>query len=238
MSIDSVIEFAFKNGRGRLAKLPREIEAMRKVPREGFFRKQKDQLSYWTRGDLVQEDPRTIRNYLEHLHLDKKQRSILEIGTGSGWLTALMIELGAEVTSYEIDEKTYERARRNLRNHTSLTLIHGNGLNAPKNKYDRIILSAGLPSDIKERSYVVNHLQKQLSLEGIFIGTHQREYSPTLEPKFSSIIGYKKTGTLNTKGPQMCPVPPVIGPRMDSFDEKAKRKYAQGLTQGIDCLEF
>jgi len=69
---------------------------MRAQTREYFFRRQ-NPLTYWVRGGLVQEDPRTIRNYLEHLHLDKKERSILEIGTGSGWLTALLLELGARV---------------------------------------------------------------------------------------------------------------------------------------------
>lgn len=240
MSIDSVIEYAFKNGKGSLAKLPREIAAMRTHPREEFFAEQEDPLTYWSQGEIIQEDPRTIRQYLEHLHLDKKERSILEIGTGSGWLTALMIELGAHVTSYEINEEAFEQANSNLGqyiNH-SLTLIHGNGLNAPKNKYDRIVLSAALPDNIQERSYVLNSLQEQLSTEGIFVGTHHHHYTQSLRPVFSCIIGNKRTGKLTINGPEMCPVPTVIGPRIESLSKEEKREYTEQLTQGIDTLSF
>ena len=135
-------------------------------------------------------------------------------------------------SSYEIDENTYEQAKRNLQEHNSLTLIHGNGLEAPKSKYDRIIISAGLPNTIEEKSYVLNKIQEQLCAEGIFVGTHQKGYGPLLEPLFSCVIGSKKTGTLNTRGPRMCPVPTIVGSRTAEFSEQEKEKYTQQLTQG------
>jgi len=240
MAIDEIIEFAFKNGKGSLAKFPREIAAMQSTPRQRFFKKQNDSLSSWKREGLVQEDPRTIRHYLEQLHLDKKERLILEIGTGSGWLTALMLELGAEVTSYEIDERTYEQARENLKPYinNSLTLIQGNGLNAPKNKYDRIIISGALPNTVEERKYLLSSVQEQLSAEGIFVGVQHNDHLETVEPMYSCVIGNKRTGTLTLDGPKMCPVPYIIGPRNNSFSDEEKRQYAKQLTQGIDTLAF
>ncbi len=125
MSIDTVINYAFRNRKGSLTQQHKEIQAMRAHPREKYFLTPGDERLPWSSGELVQEDPRTIRHYLEHLHLDNKKRSVLEIGTGTGWLTALLVELGAQVTSYEINKETYKLAEKNLRPYlnTSVNLI-------------------------------------------------------------------------------------------------------------------
>ena len=75
--------------------------------------------------------------------------NILEIGTGSGYLTALLAKIGGQVTSVEVDQNLSETAAKKLRDNgiKNVTLEVGDGSkgwtsNAP---YDVIAVSGSLP---------------------------------------------------------------------------------------------
>ena len=85
---------------------------------------------------------------LQALNIQEKD-SILEIGTGSGYLTALLARLGRHVTSVEIDQELSESASKKLESNgiRNVSLEVGDGSsgwtsNAP---YDVIAVCGSLP---------------------------------------------------------------------------------------------
>lgn len=77
----------------------------------------------------------------------KAHEHILEIGTGSGYFTALLAAKGANITSIEIVPALYELATQNLASFSSIELALGNGAYGWETKapYDAIIITGALP---------------------------------------------------------------------------------------------
>ncbi|MFL6635901.1 MAG: protein-L-isoaspartate O-methyltransferase family protein [Massilia sp.] len=78
----------------------------------------------------------------------KKHETVLEIGTGSGYMAALLAHRAAKVTTVEINPETADLAKKNLANAGihNVTVETGNGTqgwekNAP---YDVIVISGAL----------------------------------------------------------------------------------------------
>lgn len=75
--------------------------------------------------------------------------SVLEIGTGSGYMTALLATLGNHVTSVEIDQTLSELAAKKLKtnNIRNVTLEVGDGSNgwSSNASYDVIAVTGSLP---------------------------------------------------------------------------------------------
>ena len=74
--------------------------------------------------------------------------SVLEIGTGSGYLTALLARLSAQVTSVEIEPELSSIASRNLATHNinNVTLQVGDASHSwGEAEYDAIVLTASVP---------------------------------------------------------------------------------------------
>ena len=98
--------------------------------------------------------PKMEARILQELSVRKSDR-VLEVGTGSGYLTALLAHRSAHVLSVEIQPRLAEFGRRNLSSHgvDNLTLetgdaSHGMPTQAP---YDVIVLTGStpaLPADI------------------------------------------------------------------------------------------
>ena len=63
-------------------------------------------------GEVMLE-PKVSARLMESLHLNDKD-SVLEIGTGTGYLTALLCQVSNHVTSVEIREDLLAQAERNL----------------------------------------------------------------------------------------------------------------------------
>jgi protein-L-isoaspartate(D-aspartate) O-methyltransferase len=78
----------------------------------------------------------------------KKHENVLEIGTGSGYVAALLAHRAGKVTSVEINPETVELARRNLANAGigNVTVEQGNGAEgwAKGAPYDLIVVSGAL----------------------------------------------------------------------------------------------
>lgn len=97
---------------------PRVLATMRLVPRHHFMRSAKRHLSYHDRALPIGNgqhslSPLVIAQALQALSL-KGDEEVLEVGTGSGYLTALLHDLSAYVYSLEISPYHAARAAEKL----------------------------------------------------------------------------------------------------------------------------
>jgi protein-L-isoaspartate(D-aspartate) O-methyltransferase len=140
--------------RGRGINDARVLEAMGKVPRHLFVASEYQSSAYEDHplpigaGQTVSQ-PYIVAFMLQVLSL-KGSETVLEIGTGSGYQTALLAELAQEVYSVERIETLAQGAEAILRclGHSNVSLIVGDGSRglveyAP---FDAIVVSAAAPS--------------------------------------------------------------------------------------------
>ena len=105
--------------------------------------------------------PYTVAFQSELLHV-KRGDKILEIGTGSGYQTAVLCELGAKVFSIERHKSLFQSAKLFLtQNNYRAQLFFGDGFLGKKvfAPFDSIIVTCGAP-------YVPEELKDQLKLGG------------------------------------------------------------------------
>jgi protein-L-isoaspartate(D-aspartate) O-methyltransferase len=138
------------------------LRAMELVPREVFAPRRFTDLA---RTDVAlplpcgqtMTGPATVAAMLLALGVQPGQR-ILEVGTGSGYVTALLARLGAEVTSIERFNTLAESAGQHLKivEAGKVRLEVGDGLAARvRDRFDRILLNGARP-EIPET--VTSHL--------------------------------------------------------------------------------
>lgn len=135
---------------------PRVLKAMRKIPRHLFVPEKLRDDAYsdeplpigW---DQTISQPYIVAYMTEALRLKQTDR-ILEIGTGSGYQTALLAELAAEVYTVEMVEPLATTAQERLQKlkYTNIHFRIGNGWNgwpeaAP---FDKVTVAAAAPSEI------------------------------------------------------------------------------------------
>ncbi|QJD97600.1 protein-L-isoaspartate(D-aspartate) O-methyltransferase [Mucilaginibacter robiniae] len=159
------------------------LYAIGKVPRHYFFDE-----TFWNQaykdiafpigeGQTISQ-PYTVAYQSELLHV-KRGDKVLEIGTGSGYQTCVLLELGADVYTIERQEKIYERTIQVLpymgyKPHFYLgDGSRGIETHAP---YDKIIVTAGAPT-------VPEVLLKQLKVGGLLVipvGNEQEQKMVTI----------------------------------------------------------
>jgi len=89
--------------------------------------------------------PKMEARVVQELTLRPDER-VLEIGTGSGYLTALLASCAGEVVSVEIDPPTAERARRRLAPFPNVRVETGDGARGfGEEAYDAIVLTGSTP---------------------------------------------------------------------------------------------
>ena len=148
----------------------RVLDVMGRVSRERFVPPEMTPFAYEDRalsvghGQTISQ-PYMVALTLEALALDEDHR-VLEVGTGTGYMTALLAELAREVISLEVIPELAESARARLRSmgyrHVSLLQGDGSKGHAAHAPYDRIAVGAGSPG-------VPHSLQEQLSDGGILV---------------------------------------------------------------------
>ncbi|CAM3889842.1 protein-L-isoaspartate(D-aspartate) O-methyltransferase [Mucilaginibacter galii] len=177
MAYKFIDNYREKGARKRLVELLKKkgiedeqvLQAINKVPRHFFFDE-----TFWNQaykdiafpigeGQTISQ-PYTVAYQSELLHIHKGQK-VLEIGTGCGYQTCVLLELGASVYTIERQEKLYERTIQVLpymgyKPHFFL----GDGskgieAHAP---YDKIIVTAGAPT-------VPEVLLRQLNIGGLLV---------------------------------------------------------------------
>jgi protein-L-isoaspartate(D-aspartate) O-methyltransferase len=131
----------------------RVLEAFARVPRERFVAEEWQQFAYDDRpipigyGQTTSQ-PRMIALMLQELRLTENE-SVLEVGTGSGYQSALLAELARTVVSVELIPGLAEAAASILRElgYGSVAVhVAGEELGWPESApYDAIVVAAAAP---------------------------------------------------------------------------------------------
>ncbi|TWP22941.1 protein-L-isoaspartate(D-aspartate) O-methyltransferase [Apibacter muscae] len=146
------------------------LEAMNQVPRHLFIDSIFEDLAYEDKafpilsGQTISH-PYTVAFQTQLLHVQRGEK-ILEIGTGSGYQTAVLVALGAQVFTIERQKELFEFSKKILKK------IHfppkyqtfGDGYQGISSfaPFDKIIVTAGAPN-------VPKMLLQQLAIGGIMV---------------------------------------------------------------------
>ncbi|MFO7896159.1 MAG: protein-L-isoaspartate(D-aspartate) O-methyltransferase [Candidatus Cloacimonadales bacterium] len=150
---------------------PALLAAFQQVPREIFVADNIKYLAYSDTALTIGENqtisqPYIVAEMLQLLEL-QPQHSVLEIGTGSGYQTALLAEIADKIYTVERIKILGSRAKRVLQKlgyeNINFSISDGScGWPEPEKRFDRIIVSAGAPE-------VPPALLQQLRPEGIIV---------------------------------------------------------------------
>ena len=145
----------------------RVLDAMEQIPRDAFVPADYKGLAYSDTNIPLDHGQCMLKPIMEGRILQalnvQPGEKVLEIGTGSGYFTALLCKLGGQVTSIELHQTLLDQAKTNLDNQgvTAAKLIQGDGSNgwADNAPYDVIVVTGSMP--------LYNEaLQQQLSVGG------------------------------------------------------------------------
>ena len=173
-----VDNFKHKGRRNQLVELLREkgivddrvLEAIRKVPRHLFLDSSFEDHAYQNKAFPIGAEqtishPYTVAFQSQLLDIQPGDK-VLEIGTGSGYQTAVLLEMGAKVYTIERQKELFDVTKVLLRKmHYSPSYIgFGDGYKGLPmyGPFDKIIVTAGAP-------YIPNPLLKQLKIHGTLI---------------------------------------------------------------------
>ncbi len=131
----------------------RTLDAMRSVPREAFVPEKYRVSAYDDRPLPIGEDQTISQPYMVALMTEALElgggETVLEIGTGSGYQTAVLAEMAKTVFSKERIGVLAERARVLLEQlgYANVTVLVGDGTQgaAEHAPFDAIIVTAGSP---------------------------------------------------------------------------------------------
>ena len=143
------------------------LQAVRKIPRHLFIDSSFEAHAYQDKAFPIAAEqtisqPYTVAFQSQTLEVKPGDR-VLEIGTGSGYQTAVLIELGAEVYSIERQHELFKKTSLFLPKigYRPKKFIFGDGYKGFPDKapFDKIIVTAGAP-------YVPKALLAQLKVGG------------------------------------------------------------------------
>ena len=146
------------------------LNAIQKVPRELFVNKNSFQWAYENMPlpiDCKQtiSQPYVVAYMIDNLKL-RKTDTVLEIGTGTGYQTAIISHLCHKIYTIEIFKKLFDQAKLNIEKLKIKNVIYklDNGINGweEKNFFDAIIVSAS-------SAEISSQLLKNLKINGKLI---------------------------------------------------------------------
>ena len=140
---------------------PSVLEALEETPRHHFVAEPQQTLAYMDLALPIGEgqkmmEPRLEAKMVQALELQKNE-TVLEIGTGSGYVTALLCKLGASVRSIDCHESLTEQAKERLTTEKigNSILESGDALSPqwnPGSRYDVVVITGAvneIPNHIK-----------------------------------------------------------------------------------------
>ncbi|MDH5471742.1 MAG: protein-L-isoaspartate O-methyltransferase [Gammaproteobacteria bacterium] len=149
------------------------LDTLKQLPREAFVVDEYKKLAYADTSIPLGNGQEMLHPILEGRMLQvlniQPMDTILEIGTGSGFLTACLAHLGYHVTSIEIDPSLSQLAANRLhqQNLVNIDLVVGDALEVmdKSKQYDVVVVTASM-SDVPDA------LKKSLAIDGrLFIVT-------------------------------------------------------------------
>lgn len=139
---------------------PKILDLLMDIPRHLFVEDGNEELAYSDIELPIGQNqsmmhPKIEGRLLQALDIDEND-TVLEIGTGSGYLTALMANLGKTVTTIELHEDIQKVAKTRLESYKNIEFVTGDAANGwnDGNEYDAIILTgsvAAVPQKFKEQ---------------------------------------------------------------------------------------
>ncbi|MCR5444537.1 MAG: protein-L-isoaspartate(D-aspartate) O-methyltransferase [Bacteroidales bacterium] len=143
------------------------LKAMGEVPRHFFLDSALDSLAYEDRAlkigcDQTISHPSTVAMQSQLLALQRGMK-VLEIGTGSGYQTAVLCRMGGKVFTIERQKGLFEQTRKLLAEEGfRAQCFLGDGYQGLSGSYDRIIVTCGAPE-------IPMALMAQLKVGGIMV---------------------------------------------------------------------
>ena len=132
---------------------PEVLDLLFRVKREDFVPPENRELAFADleipigQGEAMMQ-PKVEARIVQELAIQPHE-NVYEVGTGSGYLTALMASRARHVTSAEIHPELHARAAENLRRASlaNVTLIQGDSARAPlaESAFDVIVLTGSTP---------------------------------------------------------------------------------------------
>lgn len=190
---------------------PRVLAAMDRAPREQFVPEEVRHLAYADRAVPIGYSQTISQPYIVALMTEALQLTaaehVLEIGTGSGYQTAILAELAGSVVSIERHAELSERAATALTEcgYTNVTFVVGDGTLGwpPQAPYDRIIVAAAA-------AHIPPALVEQLAEGGTLVIPIGDAQGQVLQ------VVHKVGGTLHAEPLSGCRFVPLVGAQEDS----------------------
>lgn len=193
----------------------RVLDLLTQTPRENFVPEAYRKLAFAdTQIPLddgqVMMPPREEARALQMVALEGHEH-VLEIGTGSGYLTALLSAAARKVTSLEISETLHAQATERLKaaDIRNVDLVRADGIQgwAKEAPYDAIVVTGSVPTLDK-------HFQRQLKPGGrLFVVVGE---APAMEALLITRVGADDWAR---ESHYECVLPPLVGAlESDSFE--------------------
>ena len=195
MAEDSVLDIFKSSGPYKSLGLQRQeltdarvLEAMSRVPRHKFVPKAAEALAYEDRALDITEGQTISQPFIVALMTQEARiepgTKVLEVGTGSGYQSAVLAELGARVFSVEIIPELAHSAADRLRSlkYTQVQIREGDGWLGWKEEapFDAVLVTAAAPvlpesllAQVKDGGRIVIPIEDDQGGETLFLLTRK-----------------------------------------------------------------
>ncbi|CAC9607232.1 Protein-L-isoaspartate O-methyltransferase (EC 2.1.1.77) [uncultured Gammaproteobacteria bacterium] len=186
--------------------------ALRDIPRENFVPDKYKNLAFADIEIPLTDKAKMLSPKVEGRLLDalkiKKNETVLEVGTGSGYLTAVLSKLCKSITSIEIDEGLSNSAQQKFKklNISNITLEVGDASKGWKRStdfFDVVVIGTSVPKitgrffhllNVGGRIFVVEGTEKAMSAKIITrLSEHKWETKSLFETQLDVMQGLKKS---------------------------------------------